>query len=107
MPLKVLKLFFNNLYPAKANDRLWRYFLSAYVTFDTGDLNNLSSLLYDEGEVFGGVEKIATKWLRYNCKLFSKRNKYSIKSKSFKIDYSNNKAKLHIMEQLPKQIMCL
>lgn len=26
---------FNALYPAKANDRLWRFFLSTYVTFDT------------------------------------------------------------------------
>jgi hypothetical protein len=51
---------FNNLYPSKANDRLWQFFLSTYVTFDTGDLNQLSSLLYNEGEEFSGVEKIAT-----------------------------------------------
>jgi hypothetical protein len=31
---------FNSLYPSKANDRLWQFFLSTYVTFDTGDLNN-------------------------------------------------------------------
>lgn len=51
---------FNSLYPAYANDRLWKFFLSTYITFDTGDLNNLSSLLYNEGEEFGGVEKIST-----------------------------------------------
>lgn len=51
---------FANLYPSKANDRLWKFFLSTYVTFDCGDLNNLSSLLYNEGEEFGGAEKIAT-----------------------------------------------
>lgn len=51
---------FNSLYPSKANDRLWKFFLSTYLTFDTGDLNKLSSLNYYEGEEFNGVEKIAT-----------------------------------------------
>ena len=51
---------FNAKYPAKANDRLWKFLLSTYVTFDTGDLNKLSSLLYNEGEEFNGVEKIST-----------------------------------------------
>jgi monoamine oxidase len=51
---------FNNLYPARVNDRLWKFLLSSYVTFDTGDLDNLSSLLYNEGEEYGGLEKIAT-----------------------------------------------
>ncbi|MEI7584934.1 FAD-dependent oxidoreductase [Runella sp.] len=51
---------FKSLYPAKANDRLWKFFLSTYVTFDTGDLNNLSSMLYNEGEEFGGEERIST-----------------------------------------------
>ncbi len=51
---------FNNLYPTKANDRLWKFLLSTYVTFDCGDLDKLSSLLYNEGEEFGGAEKIAT-----------------------------------------------
>ena len=51
---------FNALYPAKANDRLWKFLLSTYVTFDTGDLDQLSSLLYHEGEEYGGIEKIAT-----------------------------------------------
>lgn len=51
---------FNSLYPSKTNDRLWKFLLSTYVTFDTGDLNKLSSLLYNEGEEFGGAEVIAT-----------------------------------------------
>ena len=46
---------FNKLYPTKASDRLWKFLLSTYVTFDTGDLDKLSSLLYNEGEEFGGV----------------------------------------------------
>jgi monoamine oxidase len=59
-PTESFETIFNNLYPAYANDRLWQFLLSAFVTFDTGDLDNLSSLLYDEGEEFGGDEYIAT-----------------------------------------------
>ena len=51
---------FNALYPAQANDRLWKFFLSTYITFDTGDLDELSSTLYYEGEEYGGQEVIAT-----------------------------------------------
>lgn len=50
---------FNSLYSANSNDRLWKFFLSTYLTFDTGDLNNLSSLIYNEGEEFGGEERIS------------------------------------------------
>ena len=85
---------FNNLYPAKANDRLWRYFLSAYVTFDTGDLNNLSSLLYDEGEVFGGVEKIATNGYDTIANYLANGINIQLNQRVSKIDYSNNKAKV-------------
>jgi monoamine oxidase len=53
------KVFFER-YPQYANDRLWRFILSTYMTFDTGDLDKLSSLLYDEGEVFKGDDVIAT-----------------------------------------------
>jgi monoamine oxidase len=51
---------FNTLYPTYATDRLWKFFLSTYLTFDTGDLNNLSSLIYDEGLKYGGGEVIST-----------------------------------------------
>lgn len=47
-------------YPQYTNDRLWRFFLSTYLTFDCGDLDKLSSTLYDEGKEYGGVEHIAT-----------------------------------------------
>lgn len=51
---------FNSLHPTRVNDRLWKFFLSTYTTFDRGDLNNLSSLYYDEGLEFGGEERIST-----------------------------------------------
>lgn len=46
--------------PEWLDDRLKRFFLSTFLTFDTGDLNKLSSINYDEGEVYGGPEKIIT-----------------------------------------------
>ncbi len=51
---------FNRIYPQYKNDRLWRFFMSSYITFDTGDLDMLSSKNYYEGEEYGGIEKIIT-----------------------------------------------
>ncbi|MCU0327812.1 MAG: FAD-dependent oxidoreductase [Chitinophagales bacterium] len=51
---------FSNLHNDKVSNRLWKFFLSTYLTFDTGDLNLLSSINYDEGENLGGDEHIAT-----------------------------------------------
>lgn len=59
-PAQSFVTVFNALHPAKVNDRLWKFLLSVYVTFDTGDLDRLSSLLYNEGEEFEGIETIAT-----------------------------------------------
>lgn len=44
--------------PDWMTDRLKQFFLSTYLTFDTGDLDQLSSTLYDEGEEFGGEEEV-------------------------------------------------
>jgi monoamine oxidase len=46
--------------PAWFDDRMRAFFTSAYLTFDTGDLDQLSSGLLDEGEVFGGDEAVMT-----------------------------------------------
>jgi monoamine oxidase len=40
--------------------RLRSFFTSNYLTFDTGDLNRLSSTIYDEGEEFDGAEVVMT-----------------------------------------------
>ncbi|MBK8346823.1 MAG: FAD-dependent oxidoreductase [Saprospiraceae bacterium] len=85
---------FNNLYPAKANDRLWKFLLSTYVTFDTGDIDKLSSLLYNEGEEFGGGEKIVTNG--YDTIAHHLANGLNIKlgQRVSKVDYSSAKAKV-------------
>jgi phytoene dehydrogenase-like protein len=82
---------FNSLYPNRANDRLWKFFLSTYITFDLGDLDKLSSILYDEGEEFTGEERIATNgydtipvWLAQGLNI-------QMNQRVSKIDYSNEK----------------
>lgn len=48
---------FARLYPNLLNDRLWTYFLSAYLEFDTSaDIHRLSSKFFDDDSLFGGAE---------------------------------------------------
>ncbi len=85
---------FNSLYPNRGNDRLWKFFLSTYITFDLGDLDKLSSILYDEGEEFAGGERISTNgydtipvWLAQGLNIH-------LNQRVSKIDYSNEKLKI-------------
>lgn len=51
----------NALYPQKAQTKLWKYMLSAYLEFDHGaDVANLSSLYFDDDELFSGKDVIIT-----------------------------------------------
>lgn len=85
---------FKRLYPQKFNDRLWRFFLSTYITFDTGDLDKLSSTLYNEGEVFGGVEKIATNGYDTIPNYLAKGLNILLNERVTKIDYSSEKIQI-------------
>lgn len=85
---------FNNLYPSKANDRLWKFLLSTYVTFDTGDLNNLSSLLYNEGEEYSGIEKIATNGYDTIPNYLANGLSIQLNQRVSKIDYTNAKIQI-------------
>ncbi len=85
---------FNNLYPSKAKDRLWRFLLSTYVTFDTGDLDKLSSLLYNEGEEYAGIEKIATNGYDTIAQFLAKDLNILLNQRVSKVDYINTKAKI-------------
>lgn len=86
---------FNKLYPAKSNDRLWRFLLSSFVTFDTGDLDKLSSLLYDEGEEYGGAEVIATNGYDNIPKFLAKGLDVRLNQKVSKIDYTSEKISVY------------
>jgi len=85
---------FNSTYPSKANDRLWQFFLSTYVTFDTGDLNNLSSLLYNEGEEFSGVEKIATNGYDTIATYLATGLNIQLNQRVSEVDYTDAKIKI-------------
>lgn len=85
---------FNTLYPTHSTDRLWKFLLSTYVTFDTGDLNNLSSNLYNEGEEFNGVEKIATNGYDTIATYLANGLNIQLNQRVSKIDYSNDKIKI-------------
>lgn len=82
---------FNRLYPSKTNDRLWKSLLSTYITFDTGDLNRLSSLLYNEGEEFAGVEHIATNGYETIPNYLAQGLTIQLNQRVSKIDYSTSK----------------
>lgn len=85
---------FNNLYPTKANDRLSKFLLSTYVTFDCGDLDQLSSLLYNEGEEFGGAEKIATNGYDTIPNYLANGLNIQLNQRVSKVDYSDSKVKI-------------
>ncbi len=93
-PKKSFGEVFQSNYPEYFKDRLWQFFLSAYVTFDTGDLFKLSSLLYDEGEVFGGVEKIATNGYDKIPEYLAENLDINLNQKVTEIDYSGEKIKV-------------
>lgn len=93
-PSQSFETTFNNLYSTKAKDRLWKFFLSTYLTFDTGDLDKLSSQLYDEGEIFSGIEKIATNGYDTIAQYLAKDLTIQLNQRVTKVDYSNDKIKI-------------
>ena len=85
---------FKQQYPNYANDRLWKFFLSTYLTFDTGDLDKLSSLLYNEGEEYGGEEKIATNGYDTIPNYLAKGLNVQLNQRVNKVDYSGTKVQV-------------
>lgn len=85
---------FKTLYPDKAKDRLWKFLLSTYITFDTGDLDTLSSVLYDEGEEFGGIEKIVTNGYDTIAGYLARDLNIVLNQRVTKVDYTESKVKV-------------
>lgn len=85
---------FNSLHPTKVNDRLWKFLLSTYITFDLGDLDKVSSTLYDEGEEFSGEERISTNGYDTIPNFLANGLNIQLNQRVSKIDYSNSKAKV-------------
>lgn len=93
-PSQSFETVFGSLHPTKINDRLWKYFLSTYVTFDTGDLDKLSSTLYNEGEEFDGEERIATNGYDTIPNYLANGLNIQLNQRVSKIDYTNTKIKI-------------
>lgn len=93
-PNKSFKAVFEENYPDKVNNRLWKYFLSTYLTFDTGDLDQLSSLIYNEGEEFSGEERIATNGYQTIANYLAQGLNVLLNQKVSSIDYSSSKVKV-------------
>lgn len=85
---------FNNLHPTKVNDRLWKFLLSTYVTFDLGDLDKVSSTLYDEGEEFSGEERIAINGYDTISNYLANGLSVQLNQRVSKIDYLDTKIKI-------------
>lgn len=91
---KSFEAVFFERYPQYAKNRLWRFFLSTYLTFDLGDLDKVSSLLYDEGEEFGGIEKIATNGYDTIPNYLAAGLDVHLNRRVSKVDYSGIKVKV-------------
>lgn len=91
---KSFETVFFEQHPQYANDRLMRFFLSTYMTFDRGDLNKTSSLLYNEGEEFDGEEAISTNGYDTIPNFLAKGLDVLLSQRVTKVDFSGNKIKL-------------
>jgi monoamine oxidase len=93
-PSQSFETVFNNLYPSKVNDRLWKFLLSTFMTFDLGDLDKLSSTLYDEGEEFSGQERISTNGYDTIPNYLASGLNIQLNQRVSKIDYLATKTKV-------------
>ena len=91
---------FNSSYPNYINNRLWKFFLSAYLCFDTGDIDKLSSLYYDEGEVFGGEELLAINGYDKIPHYLANGLNIKLNQRVNKIDYEGTKVKVYHNNQV-------
>ena len=85
---------FKNFYPGKSEDRLWKFLLSTYITFDLGDLNKVSSTLYNEGEEFNGEERISVNGYDTIPNYLANGLNIQLNQRVSKIDYSETKIKV-------------
>lgn len=94
-PTDSFETIFNNLYPQYANNRLWKFILSTYLTFDTGDLDKLSSLLYDAGKIYSGGERIMTDGYDKIPLYLAQDLNIRLNERVSKIDYTQEKIKVY------------
>jgi hypothetical protein len=83
---------FNSLYPTQANDRLWKYMLSAFLEFNTGgDISKLTSKFFDDDEVFKGEDVIVTNGFDKVTNFLAQGLDIRLNTRVTNINYSNIK----------------
>ena len=84
---------FNSLYPTQANNRLWKYMLSAYLEFDTGgDISKLSSKHFYDDEAFRGKDVIVINGYDKVANLFGQGLDIRLNSRVSEINYNETKS---------------
>lgn len=86
---------FNSLYPTQANDRLWKYMLSAFLEFNTGgDISKLSSKFFDDDEAFNGEDVIITNGYDKVTDFMAQGLDIRLNTRVTGINYSNTKVNI-------------
>lgn len=86
-------------YPQLQADRLYQFLVSSFLTFDTGDLDKLSSLYYYEGELYDDSEKLITNGYDNIPNFLAKDLDVRLNERVTKIDYSTEKATVTTQKQ--------
>lgn len=90
---------FNSLYPTQANNRLWKYMLSAYLEFDTGgDISKLSSKYFYDDETFPGKDVIVTNGYDKVANLLGQGLDIRLNSRVTEINYNATKSLVKVNE---------
>ena len=90
---------FNSLYPTQANNRLWKYMLSAYLEFDTGgDISKLSSKYFYDDEAFPGKDVIVTNGYDKVANLLGQGLDIRLNSRVIEINYNATKSLVKVNE---------
>lgn len=83
---------FKRLFPAEFNNRLWKYMLSSYIEFDTAaDISNLSSLYFDDDELYNGADVMVTNGYDTITNFLAKNLTVSLNTSVTAINYTANK----------------
>jgi len=84
---------FNSLYPTQANNRLWKYMLSAYLEFDTGgDISKLSSKHFYDDEAFRGKDVIVINGYDKVANILGQGLDIRLNSRVSEINYNETKS---------------
>ncbi len=98
---KSFEAVFHSLYPNRLNTNIWKYLLSAYIEFDMGaDIAQLSSIDFDDDEVFGGDDVIVTNGYDNIAEFLANDLNIQFNSAVNSINYEGRKVKIKTSNQI-------